>query len=514
MTRILPLYAIVFLSGGSVLAIEILGTRILGPFYGVSLFLWSALITVTLAALSLGYVLGGRWADRGPSYARLGMVLAVAGLLVIAIPWLKYPVLKLTEPLGLRAAVLITATILFGPALTLMGTVSPYAIRLRATDLSNVGRTAGDVYAVSTLASVVAALLTGFVLIPNIGVGRLIMLIGALLILAAAIAFSVGRRGKPAILALVAAPLFGLLGWTTGEVKPDPDRGLVAVRQSPYAEIRVLDWEQERLLIIDGGGHTVVERDTWKTLYPYAVVMDLTKFHFAEPGRLLLLGLGGGSIAKSFHHAGWDVDVVEIDPVIAEVAAEFFGLQPREATVHVMDAREYLLRTDQLYDLVIVDAFGSSAVPFHLVTQEAFGLLKSRLTERGVVAMNIEQVGWHGQFLSSLTATLREHFETVKALPLAEPPTALGNIVILAGDRDLEEPDDTLTRPRDVIDDDYLHWVAITQMHAWENRFVPEIQGAPVLTDDLNPVDLWSEAINLEARKVLHGSFDWKHLGW
>lgn len=112
---------LVFVSGGAVLAIEIVGTRVLGPFYGVSLYLWSALITVTLAALSLGYAAGGRWADRGPTLTRLATAVGGAGLFTLCIPLLKRPVLLAAEPFGLRVAVLVAAFLLFAPPLTLLG---------------------------------------------------------------------------------------------------------------------------------------------------------------------------------------------------------------------------------------------------------------------------------------------------------------------------------------------------------------------------------------------------------
>ena len=145
------LYILVFIAGAAVLAVEILGTRILGPFYGVSLFLWSALITTTLIALSTGYIIGGRWADQGPVFAHLCYLIAGAGIWTLLIPVLKGPVLYLAEPLGLRLAVLVAALILFAPPLTLLGMVSPYAIRFQAAHLNEVGRTAGNLYALSTI---------------------------------------------------------------------------------------------------------------------------------------------------------------------------------------------------------------------------------------------------------------------------------------------------------------------------------------------------------------------------
>src|SRR5580765_1394123 len=133
------LYVVVSLSGACVLAIEILGTRLLGPWYGVSLFLWSALISVTLAALSAGYALGGAWADRGITGGKLAVPLAVAGVWMLAVPWLREPVIAVSQHWGLRAAVLAAATVLFFPPLLLLGMVSPAAIRLRASSLEEVG---------------------------------------------------------------------------------------------------------------------------------------------------------------------------------------------------------------------------------------------------------------------------------------------------------------------------------------------------------------------------------------
>src|SRR5438105_3226931 len=138
------IYLIVIVSGAAVLSMEILGTRILGPFYGVSIFLWSALISVTLVALSAGYLFGGMLADRSPSITRLCLLLAAAGLWVLLVPWIKRPILVFAENFGLRWAVLASAFVLFFPALTLLGMVSPYAIKLKTRSLDEVGRSAGN----------------------------------------------------------------------------------------------------------------------------------------------------------------------------------------------------------------------------------------------------------------------------------------------------------------------------------------------------------------------------------
>lgn len=501
-------YFAVIVSGASVLAIEILGTRILGPFYGVSLYLWSALIGVTLAALSLGYALGGVWADKGPRLNRFCSLLALSGLWIVLIPWLRHPVLAISESLGLRGAVLFAAFVLFFPPLALLGMVSPYAIRIKASTLEVVGRTAGNLYAVSTIASVVSAILTGFFLIPNVGVNRLTFLVGIALLGTALIGFVSRRKAKvllPGIFITV------LLGAAATQLAPaqraNPSNGLLAIEQSPYAEIRVVEKEGLRFMLIDGGMHTIADPATWESFLPYVDVLDVTRRFHTEPGRLLLVGLGGGSVVKRFAKGGWKVEAVEIDPVVTRNARRFFGLEEDEATVHHMDGRRFLLRHAGLYDLVIMDAFGSSSIPFHLVTKESFALIDRCLNADGIVAMNIEAVGWDDILVRSLVATFQEVYEHVLVLPIAEPPTEIGNLIIMASHHPFEMLEE-LPDPADRFSAEY------NRLHAWVNSFTPETEGAPVLTDDMNPVDVWSERINLEARKGLHEYFGADGLSW
>jgi len=512
--RHLPLYTIVFVSGAVVLAIEILGTRVLGPFYGVNLFLWSALITVTLAALSLGYVVGGRRADRNPRYSVLGTTLAIAGLWLLASIWLKRPVLTAVEPLGLRGAVLVSSFLLFFVPLTLLGMTSPYAIRLRAESLGEVGRTSGDIYAISTVASVAAALATGFYLIPHLGVNRLIAVCGAALIGASLIAFRAGRvRGAAAGAALALLPfLLGAAASTSPIARVGEPIGLAYHVQSPYADLRVVDWEDQRLLLVDGGTHTIIDRDTFNSVFTYAMVMEIPKFMFEQPGDAVLVGLGGGSVARNYYRAGWRVDSVEIDPYMKRIAEEYFSCDAESSGVHVMDGRQYFMLTDKQYDLVLLDAFGSSSIPFHLVTTEAFGLVKQHMKPDAVLAMNIEARTWHDILVHSLAATLKQHFAHVLALPTAEPPNTLGNLIMLASDRDLTFDDRRIGDLYELLPYPYRHEVGVQQHHAWNSRFEPEIAGMPVLTDDRNPVDVWAEAINWQARQLMHKNDPWKHL--
>ncbi len=506
MSGALWLYLVVALSGAGVLAIEILGTRLLGPFYGVSLYLWSALISVTLAALSVGYALGGRVADRDARPGRLTLLLAVAGVWTMAVPWLRTPLLGVTEHLGLRAAVLLSSAVLFFPPLTLLGMVSPIAIRIHASTLDRVGRSAGNLYAISTLASVAAALATGFWLIPAWGVQRLTVGTGVMLMMAALIAWLKGQpsRGRAATALALVIP-GGVGAWNVTQLPRRPVHTQF-VTDSPYAEIRVVDHQDFRYLLIDGGIHTAIRPGTPESHHAYTHVAELTTELFAHPGRLLLVGLGGGAAARIFTRDGWRVDAVEIDPQVVSTARDYFELTPHAATIHVDDGRRYLARKPDRYDVIFFDAFGSSAIPFHLVTRESFALAKSRLEPDGVLALNVEAVGWDDPLVNGVGATLATQFRHVLALPIAEPPDKLGNLILLASDRPMEIRDEVLGNPADYVADDYLHWTIVLRNHAWDNRFVPGRDGQ-VLTDDLNPVDLWAERINLVARRDLHHFF-------
>lgn len=500
-------YTVVIISGASVLAIELLGTRVIAPFYGASLYLWSALISVTLAGLSLGYAIGGRWADRGATPTRFCVIIGLAGLWVTMTPWLRVPVLAISEPLGLRTAVLVAATILFFPPLTLLGMVSPYAIRLKANTLDVVGRTAGNLYAVSTLASVAAALVTGFILIPNLGVSRLLLAIGLLLMLTAATGLIVwrGRPGAVALLLVIA------LGTTTFLFAPalaaDPTLSLIAVEESPYAEIRVVDVDGTRLMLIDGSMHTGIDLTTGMPLFEYVHVLDIPRYLLGEPGTMLLVGLGGGSVVKNWSDALWTVDAVEIDPAVTRIAKAHFGLEDDQATIYHVDGRQYLIGCYKTYDAIIMDAFGSSSIPFHLVTEEAFALVRSRLVPRGIVAVNVQCVGWHDPIVSSLAATLNRQFAHVLALPIAEPPDQLGNLVLLASDRELVMYAD-LSLP------DYRFSAEYDRAHAWDNRFTVDTTGVMILTDDKNPIEVWSERVNLVSRRQLHEALRDRRIAW
>ena len=330
--------------------------------------------------------------------------------------------------MGLRTSVLISSFILFFPPLALLGMVSPYAIKLRTQSLNNIGTRAGDLYSVSTIGSVIAALLTGYLLIPNIGVIKLTLSIGILLIITSLTLFMIGRNKSFKILSIFSIIIlaFSSIHFIPSEMA-DKGKGLITFRQSEYAEIRVMDIDDNRFLLIDGAIHTAIDKNTKANILPYVWVIDITKKLNDYSGDMLLIGLGGGSVLKSFYEDNWDVDAVEIDPVVTELANKYFNLVP--AVIYNQDGREFLKLTNKNFDLIVLDAFGSSSVPFHLTTIESFSLAKSRLKDNGIIAVNVEAIGWNDIIVKSIAKTLKQVFKNVLALPIAEPPNQLGNVI-------------------------------------------------------------------------------------
>jgi spermidine synthase len=281
----------------------------------------------------------------------------------------------------------------------------------------------------------------------------------------------------------------------------DPGRGLVFRGKSPYGEIRVVDDGGFRYLLVDGAIRAAVDTSLdWESAMTHVNVIDVARSFHEGPGKLLLIGLGGGSVAEHFHRSGWEVDAVEIDSLVVSVARRFFGFDSTHARVSRMDGRQFIAAAADTYDVIIVDAFGSSSIPVHLLTEEAFGWIATRLGLRGTLAVNVRALGWHDTIVRSIAATLGTAFPNVLALPIAEPPDQLGNVILLASKGPLEIPGD-FPVPFDRFTGEY------DRFHAWENRFAPDTKGVPVLTDANNPLDRMVEAISVRERKQVRETF-------
>ena len=420
-----------FLTGACSLVLEVLGTRLISPYYGSSLYTWSALITVTLVALAAGYHWGGRLADRTPALTLAARLLSAAALSTALTPLLRAPVLRGTAGLGVELGAVVSAAALVAPALVLLSALGPLAVRLLADSVAVVGRSTGVIYGLSTLGSVLGAALAGFVLVPHLPLSQILYGMAVLLLLLSAWAHHLSQRrvplAQPAMAAAVA--LFGF--WP----RPVPDTNIVLNEESAYGQIKVLDFNDRRYLLVNGTTQSMALLPTLRSDSQYAQTMELAAASRPKAKRALVIGLGAGLMAGTLQRDyGLTVDAVEIDPAMVDAAERFFAYKPN-GDVFVEDGRRFLERADRRYDLIFLDAFGGEAPPFHLFTEEAFRAMRDRLTPDGLVAINLVSAvhGDAGKAWRSADLTLRSVFPEVAAYEASDPVEDLANVVFFAG---------------------------------------------------------------------------------
>jgi spermidine synthase len=477
------LLAALFLAGGSSLVLEILGTRLISPYYGSSLYCWSALITVTLVSLAAGYNWGGRQAETA-SLALFCRLLAFAGGCTAVIPALRAPVLQATSSLGVQLGALSSATLLVAPALVLLSASGPVAVRLSSTSLTGVGRAAGDVYAVSTLGSVAGAILAGFVLIPHLALTTILEGTAALLLLVSAVGTWLAAKRVPygRVAAATAALLFAFFA------RPGESENLTVNRETQYGQVKVLDYDSKRYLLVNGTTQSIATVDpktgAFESDSPYVHALEWVAF--ARPGakRALAIGLGGGLLPKALsEHYGLTVDAVELDPAMIELARSHFGYAP-SGEVFAQDGRAWLARSGRKYPIVILDAFGAEAPPAHLFTREAFAQIRDALEPGGVLAINLVSLirppgdePWLAVY-----KTLREVFPEVRPFIASPAYKGLANILYFCSDSPLDPRVPAKARP---LVRSALELAFAGPLHADASR----LDAAPVLTDDYAPLE-------------------------
>jgi spermidine synthase len=498
--------------GALVMVVEVLGSKVMGPFFGASLFVWTSLITVTLVALSLGYAAGGVLSDRRNDAGYLFGIILLAGVLVLLIPLLKRPVLKTCMSLGLRAGSLVSATLLFGPSLFLLGCVTPYVVRLAAREMASIGRTVGLFYAVSTLGSFLGTILTGFVLIAYFRVDRIFEFVGTSLVCLSVAYFTVFRRRSLFLGLLILPWLFFPAAGPHEKMSANGTKVTeVFAADTFYGTLKVLDYSNGerhmRELAIDGLIQGGVDMANGLSAYEYPYLMELLPFGMNPEGKsCLVLGLGAGIIPTWYEARGIRTDVVDINPRIADIARNFFGFRIL-GDVIISDARYYLTTTNKKYDYIIVDVANGDWAPPHMMSLETFRLLRERLTASGVVAINLVGSLRREPFMTaSIAQTLARVFATVRVFPNLDPASAdPQNIAMIAYD------DDSLSFERRRVRDFPVHDMVRPLVDEALGREFSFPDGTPAITlsDDYNPIDFFDLRVKEAARRGLLAYTDW-----
>ncbi len=414
----LLLEVMVFCVGMASLGAEIAAARLLAPWFGASTIVWANTIATVLVALSIGYALGGRLADRNPTLKGLARWVVWAAAMLALVPFLSGPFLRLSVTAfdelsgGLFIGSLLGVGVLIAVPVLLLGIVSPYAVRLKVEQVEDTGRVAGRLYAVGTIGSLTGTFLAALLLIPVIGTHRTFLLFALALALVALPAL--GRNWIPG--AVVAVVIAGLLVVPVGTTKTASSNGKVIwERETEYQYARVIEQtDGERQLELNEGlaVHSIYRPGTWLVggYWDDMLVLPFTGAH--PPRRVAILGSAAGTTARAMAHYFPDVkiDAVEIDPDVTEVGRKLFDLRGPSITTHTADARPWLQAQHAKYDAILVDAYRQPYIPFYLATREFFDVVHERLAPGGTVAINVGHPEQSDRLEKVLTATLRASF--------------------------------------------------------------------------------------------------------
>ncbi len=359
--------------GGILMALEILASRVVAPYFGSSVYVWGSIISVFLASLSVGYVWGGRLADRDPTLTGLGRQIALAavaqGLLLLfarpAAAWLA----AATD--SSSWGTLLATALLFGAPSVLLGVISPYAVRLKAGDHARLGGTVGGLYALSTAGSLAGTLGCTFALVPFLDLDQGLALLLALTAITALVA--VGGDFRRDRLASVAAVLMLALALRTAVADNGPPEGLLYQKMTPYQTIQVRDYLGVRSLSSDHATHGEMDIATGQSARAYSRAATAALLFRSRIDSMLVLGLGAGLAGTSVQHhlPGLQLDFVDIDPGMAEAARRYFHFtEGPTRRVHIQDARQFLDQTARTWDYIYCDTYIGLSVPFHLTTRE------------------------------------------------------------------------------------------------------------------------------------------------
>jgi spermidine synthase len=428
------LYVAVFASGMTTLAVEMAASRLLGSVFGTSNLVWANVIGLILLYLTVGYFIGGRWADRSPHPRTFYRILVWGAFLSALIPLVARPVLTLAA----KAVITVDATgvigsfvsvlVLFSIPITLLGCVSPFAIRLAVQNLGDAGKTSGRIYAISTLGSLLGTFAPVLYTIPELGTIKTFLFFAAILYLVGLYGLwrSVGRRvllllWMPVAIAILTALVLN------GPLRP-PLAGaqIIYEAETPYNYVQVEeDGQGNRYLSLNEGQGI---HSQWnQNVYFYGRTWDffLTAPYFNAPPfapsdvrSLAIIGLAAGTIARQYTKAYGDIpiDGIEIDPGIVQAGRQFFEMTMQNLTVYVQDGRYALSRLDKRYTVIAIDAYRPPYIPWHLTTVEFFQEVRDHLADNGAVAINVGRTDTDRRLVDALTATMLQVFPTVQAM--------------------------------------------------------------------------------------------------
>lgn len=481
----------VLIAGAAVMVIELCGSRLLAPFVGVSILVWTSLIGIILGSLSLGYYLGGRMADKGPGIINLPLVIFLSSLATMLILIIRAPVFLLAESLfsGLSSQSVFATLSLFVLPNIFLGMVSPLAAKIKITNLGSSGTAIGNLYAFSTLGSIIGTFITGFYLISNFSVSNILLGVSVVLFLLSILLFFINKKylylavGTFLLVFLIAAS-FDRTTSPKGVISLDSQYNHIRIIETYYRDLQ----NPIRVLSLDNKWDSAIYLNSDKLIFDYTNFYLLTKDFNPAAKKVLMIGGGAYTVPKVLveNNPDMELDVVEIDPKLLDVAKEYFKFTKNSRLkIYHEDGRTFLNRETKniadfkKYDAILIDAFKSYSIPFHLTTVESIKMISELLSDEGVVIVNIISAieGEKGKFLRSEYHTFKSIFPQVEIYPLNLPQdgNATQNIMLVA----LKSQATGKILSADPKLNNFLN-------SRWNKEIANDL---PLLTDDFAPVD-------------------------
>lgn len=502
------LSVIVFVGGITSIAIETSASRLIGPYFGSSTFIWANLIGLTLLYLSLGYVLGGKLADRWPSTRLLFTLTAVAGAATAVIPFLSGPILRRSlaafdnVDVGQFYGSLLGTLLLFAIPVTLLGCVSPFAVRIRTANVESAGNTAGSLYALSTIGSIIGSVLPTFLLVPVFGTQATFLILAFALMIPSLVLLLLSRAVREAAAVIILAVLAALLPILDdgGLIRP-PETGVVIHEaETRYNYVQVLKRGDETLLALNEGHaiHSIYDPNDLLTQGPWDYFMVGPYFNPGERPEdvdsMLMVGLAAGTVAKQFTKAYGPVpiDGVEIDGEIVDIGRKYFAMNEPNLNVIVADGRYFLSKTDKTYDVIGIDAYKQPYIPFHLTTREFFLETQAHLTDEGVVVVNAGRTSDDFRLVEVMAATMADVFPNVYVIDVER----YNNSIVVATNDPAASIENFVENIGAIPEDSIIRTVGDASIEFGNMRRYDD--DAQVFTDDLAPVEQVVDQIILD----------------
>jgi len=416
------------------MAAELLGAKMLAPYFGSSLYVWATVLAITLGGLAVGYFLGGILSYKSKNSLALFYVLIAAATFTILMPFTSKVILWLVGSHSLIPSVIVSATCILFPPVFMMGMVSPLIIRAITNDLNESGKAAGAIYAISTVGGIIATFAFGFWIIPSFGLTLPCIITGLTLGFIPAIIIIKKKQIAKSI------GFFLLCSWAISAASFNSNSSNIKVlynTEGLLGQVMVLDYPRYKDTSIVGTSRWLFVNRISQTMYDslaneneqeekyFTYVYRIGEFADSLPknAKVLLLGLGGGSIAKTLSNKGLSVDVCELDKRIAYVAKKYFYLN-NDVRITVDDARHYIKNCNKKYDLIIFDTFKGEDPPNHVFTIESLEETKNLLTSNGHIFVN--SLGYIdgniGKSMRSIYKTFLEAGYNVEVLPTDPNP--------------------------------------------------------------------------------------------